>query len=302
MSKNLELLFSIDCSNVLGEGVQWHAGSQTLWWTDIMSSQLFCYYWEEQRLVQWSTPERLTAFGIMSVSPVKLLVSFASGFALYQPEDQRLTWLARPELDQPGNRFNDGRVDRQGRFWSGTMVEEDNGQKGSLYRLDNQGAVATITDLRIPNALCWSPDGKRLYHADSPSGEIRWYQYDVHAGTVGDGHLFARVPRGNPDGAIIDAQGYLLCALWGGNAVARYSPDGNLEALLDLPVSQPTCVALGGPEMNVLFVTTATAGMTEVQREQEPLAGSLLVYASPYHGIPEAAPLSQWLLNVAALR
>lgn len=295
MNSSVELLFSIDCDTALGEGVQWHAASQTLWWTDILSSQLFCYHWSTQHLVQWATPERLTAFGILSVSPFELVVSFASGFALYQPDEQRVTWLARPEAALPGNRFNDGRVDRQGRFWSGTMVEEDQGQTGTLYRLDATGAHATLTDLSIPNALCWSPDSTRLYHADSPRGEIRCYSFDPQTGAVGAGRVFARVPKGVPDGATVDAQGHLLCALWGGHAIARYTPDGDLLSLLPVPVAQPTCVALGGPALDHLCVTTATVGLTAEQRAQQPLAGRVLVFRTPFQGLVDAVPLRKWL-------
>ena len=290
MAEALALLFSIDVHNTLGEGIQWHADSQTLWWTDIQNSRLYRYDWASKRLDQWATPERLTAFGILSARPVQLLASFASGFALYEPERDHLAWLARPERHLPGNRFNDGRVDRQGRFWSGTMVENNHGQCGSLYRLDADGATAVLPGLSIPNALCWSPDGRLMYHADTPRGEIRLYDFDPVTGQPSGERLFARVPQGKPDGAAVDASGYLLCALWGGQAVARFAPTGELVALHDLPVSQPTCVALGGPDMNVLFVSSAHEDMTAEQRAAEPLAGSVLAYTSPYVGLSESVP------------
>lgn len=291
MTDSLEFLFSINVANTLGEGVQWHAPSDSLWWTDIQNNRLYCFNWLSRKLDQWQTPERLTSFGILSAHPARLLASFASGFALYRPDTGELTWLARPETGRPGNRFNDGRVDRQGRFWSGTMQDHgDRAPTGTLYRLDEAGAHPVLTDLTIPNALCWSPDGHRMYHADTPTGRIRAYDFDPERGEPGGETLFAQTPRGKPDGATVDADGHLLCALFGGSGVARFSPDGELTALHDLPVSQPTCVALGGPNLDLLFVTSATEEMSEEQRRAEPLAGHVLVYATPYRGLVECTP------------
>lgn len=289
-SPSLEWQFAIDVGNELGEGIQWHAPSQSLWWTDIQGCTLFCHDWSSQSLRQWTTPERLTAFGLLSADPVRLIVSFASGMAVYEPDSGLVEWLARPEQDVPGNRFNDGRVDRQGRFWSGTMVEDDQGQTGSLYRLDAHGAQPQLSGLTIPNALCWSPDSRHVYHADTPTGLIRRYPFDAEHGTLGEGIVFARAPKGNPDGACVDAEGHVLCALWGGSAIARFAPSGELVAVHDLPVSQPTCVALGGPDMDMLFISSAHAGMASAQRSEEPMAGSVLVYKSPYTGLPESTP------------
>lgn len=296
MSEELELLMTLDVSNTLGECVYWHNDSHSLWWTDIHESRLYRFDWQSQQLTQWQTPKRLTAFSLVSAEPLNLLVSFAEGFALYQPETGRVQWLATPEADRPGHRFNDGRVDPQGYFWSGTMQDTGNRQPvGTLYRLEASGARPVLTGLTIPNALCWSPDGQYLYHADTPSGCIRRFNFDADHGTLSEEQLFASVPCGYPDGAITDADGYLLCALFGGSAVARFAPDGALVALHSLPVSQPTCVALGGPQGDLLFVTSATEDMTQQQREQEPMAGHLLVYASPYRAKPEPKPdASSW--------
>lgn len=290
MNSTLKLHHTIEVNNRLGEGIQWHVDSASLWWTDILSCRLYRLDWATQQQQVWSTPERLTAFGIVSTDPVQLLVSFASGFALYRPDQQQVTWLARPETSIAGNRFNDGRVDRQGRFWSGTMVEDDQGQTGTLYRLDESGARPMLRDLSIPNALCWSPDGRTLYHADTPTRYIRRFDFDPQTGGLSAPTEFAAAPQGNPDGACMDAEGHLLCALWGGHGVARFRPDGELKALHPVPVSQPTCVALGGPDMNLLFVTSAREGLSKDALAREPLAGSVLIYETDYTGLPESVP------------
>ncbi|RUO32443.1 SMP-30/gluconolactonase/LRE family protein [Aliidiomarina soli] len=284
---NCQFIGSIDVANRLGEGIVWHAQTETLWWTDIHGCQLHRYHWHSRRLETWTTPERLTAFSVITTDPIKMVVSFASGFAIYEPESQQVQWLARPELETSGHRFNDGRTDRQGRFWSATMVEHDEGKQGSLYRLNANGCSPVLEGFAIPNALCWNPEGTRMYHADTPTGVIQQYDFEPANGTPSNPRVFASVPRGEPDGATVDAQGDLWVALWGGSGVARFNPHGQLQGVLDLPVSQPTCVAFGGPDMNILFVTSATEGLTEAQKANEPLAGSVLIYQTHGRGLPE---------------
>ncbi|WP_337843375.1 SMP-30/gluconolactonase/LRE family protein [Rheinheimera sp.] len=289
----LKLIASFALGNLLGEAVVWHDASQSLWWTDIHGKALYQLSWPSQQVDKFELDERISCFAHLPendslAAEFPLLVAFASGFALYNPQTKQRCWLARPELGLPGNRMNDGRVDRQGRFWAGTMVEQDQGQRGSLYCLTQTGARAVLTDLAIPNALCWSPDSRVMYHGDSPTGTIRRYQFDAASGAVTDGELFAQVPQGEPDGAVIDAEGNLWVALWGGGALAQYRSSGELLALHPLPVSQPTCLAFGGPELDLLFVTSATVGLSEAQRAAEPLAGALLVYQSQSQGVPEA--------------
>ncbi|WP_115717535.1 SMP-30/gluconolactonase/LRE family protein [Gallaecimonas mangrovi] len=285
----LKFVQSVDVKNQLGEAVSWHQPSQTLWWTDIHGQLLYRLDWQKQIVSHWALPQGLTAFTVLDTKPIKILGSFKQGFAYCWPQTGQLEWLAKPEAHIEGNRFNDGRLDRQGRFWSATMVEKDLGQpRGVLYRLDGSSCVPQLENLRIPNALCWSIDSSVMYHTDMPTREIWRYQFDPVSGDVGQGEHFATVPKGEPDGAIIDSDDHLICALWGGSALARFSPKGELTGVFELPVSRPTCVALGGPDMNLLFVTSATDGMSEQALANEPLAGSLLVYEAPFRGVAEA--------------
>lgn len=288
------LLHSIPLKNKLGEGIVWHGASQSVWWTDIHGRFLYQLFWPSLQLNTYPLPERISCFALLNAhdpmrSDYSMLVAFESGFALYQPASQDIFWLIKPETHLSGNRMNDGRIDRQGRFWAGTMKEQDHGQHGTLYRLDQQGCHAVITGLQIPNSLCWNKNSSLMYHADSPTGVIYCYGFDAVLGSVSQPEFFAKVPAGaEPDGAVIDAEDHLLCALWGGAAIARYSPSGQQTALHLLPVSQPTCLAFGGPELDLLFVTTARQGLTEEQLQAEPDAGSLLIYQSPYQGLPES--------------
>lgn len=284
------LLHKIDCQNRLGEGVQWNPRDQSVWWTDIQSSLIYRYSPSEDRLHRWPTPERVSCFAF-SRSDSRLLVAAGDGFAWLELDSGRLEWLARPEQPWPGNRMNDGRVDRQGRFWAGGIVENpcQSGQTSSLYCFDGQQVRTGLQGLTISNALCWNRAGTRMYHADSPQHRIMQYPFNPQTGEIaGPGQLFAATETGvEPDGACIDSDDCLWNAQWGGGRVRRYSPDGRVLLSLEVPVSQPTCVAFGGPDLSWLLVTSATQGMDAQQREAEPLAGSLLIYKTNFRGLPE---------------
>lgn len=282
----MRLLQQLKLGHSLGEGVLWHPLQQAFWWTDIHASQLYRYHPGTDQLDCWPTPDRLTAFGFTPDAD-KLIVSFAAGMAFYWPGEQRVQWLARPEEGISGNRFNDGRVSPAGHFWAGTLVEEDHGQQAALYRFDGKRCEAVITGLQIANGLCWSPDGSRCYHADSPTGTISVYRHDMHTGQLSTPQVFARMPEGvYPDGACVDAAGNLWSAQWGGGCVACYSPEGELLQRLELPASQVSCVAFGGPDLDWLIVTTARENMTAEALTAEPAAGDVFIFQAPYRGLP----------------
>jgi len=276
-----ELLFTLEVSNILAEGVQWHIARQQIWWTDIQAAVLYCYTPSSEQLQRFEMPHRVGCFGFIESSD-RLIIAFDIGIALYDIESESIEWLAQPESCIEGNRFNDGRIDAQGRFWAGTMVEQASnlGQSGSLYRLaDDQKCTVMITGLTISNGLCWSPDGRYLYHADSPEHQIYRYHFDISSGEISNKKLFAQTPTHCfPDGSIVDAQGYLWNAQWGGSRVVRYSPAGEIDLIVELPVSQVSCIAIGGPNLDWLIVTSAQHQLTADELTREPQAGNVFVY------------------------
>lgn len=228
----IELIETVTVKNTLGEGVIWNSRSSTIWWTDIESCRLYCYDLRSKEHKYYFTPERLCSFAF-TTNKDWLIVAFESGFAYYNPLNEEVRWITRPQVDQPHIRFNDGRVDRQGRFWAGTMVEDqiDEREKGCLYRLDPDGkAIPVLGDLLIPNSLCWSPDSRKLYFADSVANRIDQYDFDAISGTLSNRETFAKTPDHiYPDGSIIDKDGYLWNAQWGASRVVRYAPDGEID-------------------------------------------------------------------------
>lgn len=284
------LLTSIPSQNILGENVLWHHTEQAIYWIDIEAALLQRYLVASAEFSTFALPQRIGSFAFLQQGPqqdFQLIAAFAEGFALYNPQTQALKWLSQPETHLAGHRFNDGRVNRQGEFWAGTMVENAaiSDTPAALYRLEPTGqAQQVFGSLCISNGLCWSLDGRTLYHADSPKHQINQYPYDPATNRVGEPSLFAQTSdNAHPDGSTIDAAGYLWNAHWGAGKVLRYRPDGSIDLELTLPVSQPSSVAIGGPNLDLLLVTSSRLGLSEAQLAQQPLAGNLFIYQ--LHGV-----------------
>ena len=280
----------IRCGNLLGECVLWDERAAALWWTDILSKHLYRLDWSRQSLRELLLPERLGSFGFIADRP-ELIAAFESGVALYHPFQRTVQWLLRPDAQPVPWRFNDGRVDRQGRFWTGTMLESGalDGE-AMLYRVDASCQVTCQErGLRITNGLCASPDGRRLYLADSARSIIYKYDLDPSSGALTNRKIFTQTASGVcPDGAAMDESGCLWSAHWGAGCVVRYRPDGSVDRVLRVQVTQPTCVAFGGSDLDLLFVTSARVGLTEETLMREPHAGDVLVYRVNVKGLPES--------------
>jgi sugar lactone lactonase YvrE len=173
------------------------------------------------------------------------------------------------------------------------MVESGEQGAGALYCLDHSLQVSSqIGGLSISNGLCWSPDSKLVYHTDTPSRRIHRYDFDIATGAITNQSLLVRTEKGCfPDGATVDAEGYIWSAQWAASRVVRYSPEGEIDFILPLPISQPTCAAFGGPALNRLFVTSAYLGLNAEARKTEPEAGNLFIFETDAKGI--ADPLFQ---------
>jgi len=279
----------VPVGNVLGEGVLWDAQARKVLWTDIQSRRLFFYDPARDALESLPTPERLCSFGLVAGED-RLVAAFESGIALYEPRAQKIEWLARPEFGTPGLRFNDGRVDRQGRFWTGTMLEgPDSAPAGTLYSIGRRSPLrAHISGVGISNGIGFSPDSTRFYFADSPVRTIFVYDFDAGSGAISNRRVFASTPKGAfPDGSTVDAGGCVWNAHWGAGRVVRYAPDGAVLTQLDVPATQPTCAAFGGRDLNLLFVTSARDGLNEAALSGQPHAGDLFIFEPAITGLPD---------------
>ncbi len=287
----LDLIEVIPVHNELGEGVIWDASRGAAWWTDIEGRLIYRYQLAAKRLEYWPTPERLGCFALVADKEY-LIAAFESGFAYFEPESGYMEKLHSVEQSIADTRLNDGRADRQGRFWAGSMVENGGpgADAGSLYCLDRQlHCSKKIEGLSISNGLCWSPEATYMYHADTPKCRIDRYDFNSDTAELTNRITFAETPAGiTPDGSTVDADGFLWNAQWGGSRVVRYSPQGEIDLILPLPVSQPTCVAFGGAELNLLFVTSAKQGLDSEALGQEPDAGNLFIYSTAITGLVDS--------------
>ena len=285
-----ELLAEIHVHNELGEGVIWDSRRRAAWWTDILGRRIYRYAPATGRLDEWPTPERLSCFATVADRD-DLIAGFESGFAFFDPGSGRVDWIARVEDDNPATRLNDGRADRQGRFWAGTMVEHRTGDAvpGALYCLDRDRRMSRhVDELAISNGLCWSPDSAVMYHTDTPTGRIDRYAFDAASGIPGNRSTFATADPGCwPDGSTVDAEGFVWNAQWGGSRVIRYSPSGEPALVVPVPVSQPSCVAFGGDAMNLLFVTSARQDLDTDELAAQPGAGNLFIYETEFVGLAD---------------
>ena len=205
-----------------------------------------------------------------------LVMAAADGFRSLEADGSQ-TVLAEVEADDPGMRMNDGKCDRHGRFWAGTMAYDEGGPAGlgTLYRLDPDLSVRTMLDgVSISNGIDWSPDDRVMYFIDSLTRRVDVFDFDVDDGAIGNRRTLIEVEAsvGFPDGMTVDANGDLWVAVWGGSRVVHYAPDGSKRGMVGFPVSQTSSCAFGGADRRDLYVTSAARGISE---ESEPEAGSL---------------------------
>lgn len=283
-----EPLAVIPVANILGEGIVWDARGQAFMWTDILACKFYRLVWGSDTPEVIDLPERLGSFGLTD-DPQVILAAFASGFARYNLVTGACDWLARPQLPA-GVRFNDGRADRNGCFVAGTMVEDvaaaGGSDRGMLYRLEDDASLSELLHgFHISNSLCWSPDGQTMYHSDSPAQAITEYRYD--ASGVRYQKIIATFDEGFPDGATVDASGRIWVALWSAGCVAVLDPAGARLMTVPVGASQPTCTAFGGPNLDVLAVTSARTELSDADLAGQPDAGALFLYKTNAFGLPE---------------
>jgi sugar lactone lactonase YvrE len=250
--------------DMLGEGALWDSASQVLYWVDAMGELVRRLDPATGVVTDWKMPAHVGSVALTS-SKERLLVALRDGIYLLSLADGGLEAIARPADLPAGARFNDGKVDRQGRFVVGTILADPwtrvEGQKaaGKLYRLNLDRTLEVLDDdIRLSNATCFSPDGSLLYFADTPDSEVRVYDYDGASGKVSNCRRFVdtKALGSVPDGATIDAHGCLWVALPQIAAVAQYDAEGRLLRTVSTPCPLPTCPTFGGPALDQLYVTS----------------------------------------------
>ena len=275
-----------DVKAVLGEGPAWVTSEQALYWLDIKGRRLFRINDKEFR--EWPTPMR-----VGSIAPREgggFIAGTDGGFYTVEVGDElAFTRLVDPEEDLPDNRFNDGKVDRDGRFWAGTMDDTEQAAVGTLYRLEDiNGSTIIDQGYGVTNGPAFSPNGDWMYHTDSVRRRI--YRFPLAPdGTVGAREIFLHfsAQEGYPDGMTVDAEGCLWVAFWDGWAVRRFGPDAALLDTIEVPVQRPTSIAFGGLDLDRMYITSARVGLDETALAVQPYAGALFMVEAGIKGIAE---------------
>jgi sugar lactone lactonase YvrE len=288
-SEQFNAVCVVDCKNKLGEVPVWDVAEQALYWVDIEGCLLQRFELASGAMRSWRLPERVCALALRKKSG--LVLALASGFAFFDPATGALERLAAPEAHLPNNRMNDGKCDRRGRFWAGTMDDRLTSPTGALYRLDPDLSCRRMeSGIGISNSLAWSPDDRIFYFADTLRRTIFAYDFDAETGAISNRRVFTDCidQPGAPDGSTIDAEGYLWNAQWDGWRLVRYAPDGRIDRVVGLPVQKPTSCMFGGPDLATLYVTSAVWDLTGEALAKQPNAGGVFALDVGVRGLPES--------------
>jgi len=275
-----ELLF--DTKALLGEGPIWDAHTQTLYWVDILNKRVYA---EGNILAQ------LDDF-VGCIAPRNgggLILTQRFGFARLEVDSVELTSLASPENVPTNNRFNDGKCDPRGRFLAGTMDMGEKDPTGSLYSFDGKSITKLLGNVTISNGLTWSPDHKTFYYIDTPTREVKAFDYDMETGALANPRVAVRVTEslGWPDGMTSDMQGHLWIAMWGGAQVTKWNPNtGELLEQIPVPAKNVSSCIFGGKNLNELYLTSARLGLDEATLVEYPLTGGVFRLETNVEGMP----------------
>lgn len=277
----------LDAGADLGEGPCWDADSDRLIWVDITRGLVHRFDPQTGRDEAFDVGQPVGA--AVPTTSGRLAVAAKDGFSILDPATGETELLADVEATAPETMMNDGKCDAAGRFWAGTKDIEGRRPLGSLYRLGTDRSLTqVITGVTISNGLGWSPGQQTMYYIDSPTQRIDAFAFDVEAGEVSDRHTLVEIPEswGLPDGMSVDEEGLLWVAFWGGSAVRRFDPGGEVVSTIEFPVSQITSCAFGGQDLSDMYVTSARDGLSEGQLADQPLAGGLFRLRPGLRGQP----------------
>lgn len=279
---------AVSSTDQLGETPLWCDRDQKLLWLDIEKPKLQAFSPSTGAVEIWERDCAFLGSQALTRSGGVLLAEDLSLFVSADPAEKgELLVEIERGLD---NRLNDGRVDQRGRLWIGTMDNQLHRPNGALYRVDPDGSATRIADdVIVSNGIAFSPEGTKLYFTDTRRHLSFEYSLDIDDGAVTDRRVFAdyRSTGDRPDGACVDTDGCIWAAFFAGSRIVRYTPDGRIDRTIQLPVTNPTCLCFGGPDLTTLFITTARKFLDERQLADEPLAGNLLAIHGIGQGLPE---------------
>ncbi len=278
----------LDCKSHLGETPVWDEKEGVLWWIDIYKPTLNRFDPKSGRNHEITLDQNIHAIAMRRSGG--LVGSFQHGIGFVDPASGAITTVADP-IGEVLAKFNDGKCDRGGRFWTGSMSNDWVTPVGCLFRFDADRKVRIMdTGFKLSNGMGWSPDDRTMYFTDFGQSTIFAYDYERSTGAITNRRPLIVVPEneGIPDGMTVDAEGNLWVALWDGWGVAQYDPSGRRILKVSFPVQRPTSCMFGGDSLQTLYVTSAWMQLSDHEREAQPLAGALFAIDTDIHGLPES--------------
>lgn len=274
-----ELIF--EAKATLGEGPIWDSKTQTLYWVDILQKKI---YRGKNTLVELNS-----YIGCLAPSANgNLILGMHRVIATLQVDSGLVTNLIPIDFEPAANRINDGKCDPAGRFLFGSMDMSEENISGSLYSFDGKNVTRLLGNIHISNGLAWSPDHKTFYYIDTPTREVKAFDYDLATGQIANPRVVITVPEalGWPDGMTSDTQGNLWIAMWGGAQITKWDPNtGQLLEQIHVPALHTSCCVFGGANMNELYITSARKGMREADLKKYPLSGGLFKVITNVEGM-----------------
>lgn len=288
---DLNLRCLVPAGDHCGEALLWSAAEGAVYWTDVNRFLVHRMVLATRAVESWLFDEPCVALS-PTTRPGTLLLALGSRLLLWQPAGDVRDDHGFALASAPAARLNEGRSGPGGEFWVGSMgnnvgpdgeLVDFSGAPGELFRIiDSAPPQRFVSGLQISNTMCFSPDQRHLYFGDSLRNIIWRFDYDPATRAIaGQTPFFAGFARGVPDGSAIDAEGYLWNARFGGSCLVRIAPDGRIDRIIELPISNPTTCAFGGVDLRTLFITTAAIHLPRPER----LAGSLFALDAPVPGL-----------------
>ena len=274
-----------DVRAALGEGPVWCANEPAVWFVDIKRRRIHRFDTELQQDRSWNAPEQPSF--IAAINENSFVVGLKTGLHRFDPANDEFKLLREVEPTQPGNRLNDGYVDARGQLWFGSMDDSEQEPTGAMYRFDGSNVDCIDRGICITNGPCVSPDGRKFYYTDTVNRTM--YTFDLNDdGMLSNKRVFTHfdLAEGHPDGSVVDGEGCIWTALWGGWSLLRLSPRGERIAKIGLPCSNVTKAVFAGHDLKTLYITTARKGLSEAQLAEQPLAGGLFSIDVNVAGLP----------------
>lgn len=255
----MEIKVFVDIKTRLGEVPTWDSIRQRLFWVDIVDGRLFCCDEHGGNLKAWETFQKIGSYALREHHN-GAIVALEDGVYSLDFDTGDLKFIVNPEPNMPFNRLNDGGVDRQGRFIFGSMNRLEEAKTASVYRLNTDFSIQKLEDnINTSNGVCWSPHGDKFYFADTWQGEIWSYDYDSSNAGLSNKQVFCHIDMqdgGSADGSTVDSEGYVWSAKVYSGQLVRYTPNGIVDRVIEMPVKKVTSLAFGGQNLDVLFVTS----------------------------------------------